>query len=254
MMKRTALIFALTISSLTISHGAFANENPSSLATDPRMKIVAYNPSDVVTIIGNHLIFTDIEFDPNEIILSVQMGDSLAWINKVSKNIPYILSIKPILPSSDTNMTVITDKRIYHFRLLTRPSDSPHSKNVTYGMQFKYLDTNNDGVSDDLSSFAQMNTTQRSMQQLNWNENYSFTGSKIIAPIKAADNGTFTVFKFSQNTPIPAIFAVDSKRNESLLNTHTQGNYVFVQGVYHQYTFRSGSEVSSIYNDSYSPI
>lgn len=252
MMEKSALFFVLSIAFWTFSLTTFANENPSSLATDPRMKIVEYNPYDVVTIVGNHLITTDIDFANDENIVSVELGDSLAWTVSVPKNTHNILSIKPILPSSDSNLTVITDERIYHFRLLTTPQDLPHSRDVTYSIQFKYADNNNNGISEDFNSFAKLNNLNGSMQPLTWNENYSFTGSKNIAPIKAADNGTFTVFKFANNVPIPAIFAVDSKRNESLLNIHTQGNYVFVQGVYHQYTFRNGSDVTSIYNDSYS--
>ncbi len=250
MKKNVVVLFILNIMLFGIPYNALANENPSSLATDPRMKIVAYNPSDVVTIVGNHLITTDIDFSPDENIVSVRLGDSLAWTYSDPKHVHNILSIKPMLPSSDTNLTVITDKRIYHFRLLTSPQDSPHSKNITYSIGFKYLE-NNEDISEDFNSFAQMNNFNGSMQPLTWNENYSFTGSKIIAPIKAADNGTFTVFEFAKNSPIPAIFAVDLKRNESLLNTHTQGNYVFVQGVYHQYTFRNGSDVTTIYNDSF---
>ncbi len=251
MMKKLVLYFIVSVTVILFSLPIFANENPSSLATDPRMKIVVYNPRDVVTIVGNHLITTDIDFASDENIVSVELGDSLAWTVSVPKNTHNILSIKPILPSSDSNLTVITDERIYHFRLLTSPNDSPHSRDVTYSIQFKYLDNNN-GISEDFTSFARLNNLNGSMQPLTWNENYSFTGSRNIAPIKAADNGTFTVFKFANNVPIPAIFAVDSKRNESLLNTHTQGNYVFVQGVYHQYTFRNGSDVTSVYNDSYS--
>lgn len=251
-MKKSALFFVLSIIFWTFSLTALANENPSSLAIDPRMKIVEYNPRDVVTIVGNHLITTDIDFANDENIVSVELGDSLAWTVSVPKNTHNILSIKPILPSSDSNLTVITDERIYHFRLLTTPDDSPHSRNVTYSIQFKYVDNNNNGISEGFNSFAKLNNLNGSMQPLTWNENYSFTGSKNIAPIKAADNGTFTVFEFANHVPMPAIFAVDLKRNESLLNTHTQGNYIFVQGVYHQYTFRNGNDVTSIYNDSYS--
>lgn len=247
----------LSIAVLTVPYCVFANEHLSSLATDSRMKIVSYNPYDVVTIIGNHLIATDIEFDREETIISVDIGDSLAWIHTVPKSIPYILSIKPVLPTSDTNMTVITNKRIYHFRLKTSSQDTPQSRGVTYGILFKYLDNNSSYINGDNAAFSdfsssiEQNTSNNLMQQLTLNDNYSFTGSKAIAPIKALDNGTFTFFKFAKNKPIPAIFAVDAKRNESLLNVHTQGDYVFIQGVFPQYTFRNGNNVTSVYNDSY---
>lgn len=248
----------LTITILAIPYCAFANENLTNLATDPRMKIVSYNPYDIITIIGNHLVATDIEFERQESIISVNIGDSLAWVYSVPKAIPYILSIKPVIPTSDTNMTVITNKRIYHFHLVTSPHDTPQSHSVTYGILFRYLDNNSSNFNNDsntisdFNSFIAQNTSFNFMQQLTWNDNYSFTGSKTIAPIKAFDNGTFTVFKFAKNESIPAIFAVDAKRNESLLNVHTQVDYVFIQGVYPQYTFRSGSNVTSVYDDSYS--
>ena len=248
----------LSVTILGMSYCAYANENLNSLATDSRMKIVSYNPYDVVTIAGNHLIATDIEFDRQESIISVDIGDSLAWVYSVPKSIPYILSVKPVIPTSDTNMTVITNKRIYHFHLKTSPQDTPQSRGVTYSILFKYLNNNinnvnsNNGAPSDFNSFIEQNTSFNTMQELTWNDNYSFTGSKAIAPIKAFDNGTFTVFKFAKNEPIPAIFAVDAKRNESSLNVHAQGDYVFIQGVYPQYTFRNGNNVTTVYNDSYS--
>lgn len=249
MLKKSLILATLGLTFTFISYNTFANEIPSSLATDNRMRIVEYNSHDVVTIIGNHLIATDIMFDPNEHIITYMTGDLIAW--QINKDTPFMLSIKPNLPSSDTNLTVVTDKRIYHFHLLTRPSDMPQSRNVTYSLVFKYPDEEKAKFTQELDTVSQTFIGSNLTQPISWNYNYSFTGSKAIAPIKAVDNGTFTIFEFRDQSVIPAIFAVDSQQNESLLNYHVQGNYVFVQGIRHQYTFRNGNDVTTIYNDSF---
>lgn len=250
-MKKSLLSCIIIASIAGFTHAALANENPLPLATDPRMKIVQYNPEDVVTIVGSHLITTDVEFGVDEHILSVMVGDSLAWTPSVSKDIPYLLSIKPVMPSSDTNMTVVTDKRVYHFRLVTTQYDLPQSKNVTYSLTFKYPEEEKAQLTQELNSVSQTFTGSAATQALTWNDNYAFVGSKMLAPIKAVDNGTFTIFEFPKNCVIPAIFGVDASQNESLLNYHVQGNYVFIQGIRHQYTFRNGNEVTTVYNNSF---
>lgn len=230
----------------------YANQNPRGLATDSRMKIVAYNQNDIVTVHGSHFVSTGIYFDKKETILHVDIGDLLAWKASPSKDTPYILFVEPQLPQSDTNMTVITNQRVYQFRLVTNRGDTPQSKNVIFALQFKYPEEEKAQFEGELSQLQRTFLGNTGSNAVSWNYDYSFYGSKSVAPIQAVDNGTFTIFKFPKHAAVPAIFAVDSHQNEALVNFRVEGDYVFVQGVRHQYTLRNGEEVTTVYNDSFS--
>lgn len=217
----------------------------TSYANDNRIKTITYKPNEVVTLHGTHLIATGILFSDAETIISAKVGDALAWLIEASQNTLYV---KPILPNSDTNLLVTTNLRNYQFHLKTSLSANATSKNTIYLLKFQYEDEKKSSLAHELEMLQQgiPDITQDASQ---WNEDYSFAGSKEIAPIAARDNGKFTVFKFRKQSDIPAIFLVDNHRNEQLVNFHVQGNDVFIQGVHHQYTFRRGEEVTSVYND-----
>lgn len=227
---------------------SYANQNPRGLVTDKRIKIVAFNPNDVVTVKGSPFVSTAIILNKDESIVHVDVGDPLAWKVPPPKDVPYILFIAPQLPQSDTNMTIITSKRMYQFHLV---SNQGTNQNITYALQFKYPDDEKNEFENEIN-FVQKNFLgNHTNDATEWNYDYSFYGSKKIAPIQAVDNGTFTIFKFPKNSVLPAIFAVDDKQNESLVNFRVQGPYVFVQGKHHHFTFRNGQDVTSIYNDNY---
>lgn len=206
----TGIFFVIPICSL-------ANQVPRSLATDNRMKVVSYNPQDVVTINGNHLVETAIQFNPNESITGVYIGDQIAWTYAINKAQPSVLFIKPTLDTSDTNMTVMTNKNVYQFHLMTKSSDSPSSSNVTYSVTFKYPEEEQKKIELQLAAQRAIVST-KPVNPASWNWNYSFTGSKENAPIHAFDDGKFTYFEFKDNTDTPAIFLVDANRNESVVN------------------------------------
>lgn len=248
-MKKIALV--LICLSTLVATLAFASQKPRSMATDNRVKVVAYDPDNIVRLVGSHLVATGIRFSSKESIISIVNGDPIAWTTSVNKVTPYILYIKPILPSSDTNMTVITDKRTYQFHLVTTPNDTASSNGVIYMLTFKYPEEEKAKMEQELSSLQKTFAGNNLGDPIHWNYDYSFYGSTKLAPIQAVDNGTYTVFKFRRNEPVPAIFAVDGQQNESLLNFRVQGDYVFVQGVRHQYTMRNGSDVTTVYNDSF---
>jgi type IV secretion system protein VirB9 len=231
---------------------SLANQNPMSLATDNRVKIVSYNPDDVVTVVGNHLVDTEIQFNQNEQILDVDIGDPLAWDTSTNKAIPFVLFVKPKLIDSDTNMTVITNQRIYRFHLVTSSVDTPTSKNVSYAINFDYPEEDKTQLTQAFTNLQQTFSGSTTLSTpVSWNFNYDYVGSKNIAPIQAVDNGTFTIFKFKKNTVVPGIFAVDKSQNESLVNFRVQGDYVFIQGVNRQYTLRNGKDVTTVYNENF---
>lgn len=210
---------------------ANATSLPRGVAADHRVKVVQYDPNNIVILKGRYGYQTQITFAPNESIQSVSIGDSLAWQAVAVQN---NLFIKPTAEST-TNMTVLTNANSYNFQL-----DSSNSKVApTYKLQFTYSETQMNNAS--VATFEP--------EKLNWK--YTYTGDKSLAPIQAFDNGQFTYFKFKQDgmSRLPSIFIVDKNRNESLISYHMQGKYLVVNTVAKQFTLRDGDYVTSVYND-----
>ena len=101
-MKKSVWIAAcitLCLSSLTV----FADQIPKPLSTDARMRVLSYDPNNVVTVVGSQLVQTSIQFGEDETIVGVEGGDAAAWTIDINKIKPNILFVKPTIEGSDTN-------------------------------------------------------------------------------------------------------------------------------------------------------
>jgi type IV secretion system protein VirB9 len=231
-MKKIIIITAILYSISSIGYAAM---HPRGTPGDRHIKVVQYDPNNVVILNGQYGYQTQITFAPNEIVQNVSLGDSLAWQAVPVQN---HLFIKPVAEST-TNMTVLTNTNSYNFQL----NSSDIKSAPIYKLQFTYNEVgfNQSEHTNSIASFDP--------EKLNWQ--YSFTGDRRSAPLQAFDNGQFTYFKFKQNgmSKLPAIFIVDKHRNESLVNYHMQGNYLVVNSIAKQFTLRDGEHVTSVYND-----
>jgi type IV secretion system protein VirB9 len=229
-------IFMASMFTLIGLHSMFgyAESLPRHVAADNHVKVVMYDPNNVVVLKGSYGYQTQITFSPSEVVQSVSIGDSMAWqAVPVNNN----LFIKPVA-SSKTNMTVLTNSNSYNFQL-----DSLDSQvKPTYKLQFIYSDGGYG--STEANAVATFDPAK-----LNWK--YSFTGEKSLVPVEAFDNGQFTYFKFKNDgmSHVPAVFIVDKEKKETLVNYHMQGDYMVINGISKQFTLRNGSDVTSIYND-----
>src|SRR3990167_9468045 len=125
-MKKILLVVALSV----VSGMVCAASHPHRIAADSHIKVVQYDPNNVVLLNGKYGYQTQITFAPNEAVQNVSLGDSMAWqAVPVGNN----LFIKPVA-SSKTNMTVLTTSNSYNFQL-----DSQQQNGApTYKLQFVY--------------------------------------------------------------------------------------------------------------------
>ena len=110
-----------------ISQSALANKSPKRGHFDSRIKLVTYNPNDVVTLTTHYGFSTMIEFAKHEVIKTISLGDTLAWNLLDVEN---KIFIKPVENNADTNMQVITNIRAYNFVLIAKKSTSHHSSSL----------------------------------------------------------------------------------------------------------------------------
>ena len=233
-----------------ISSAANAAIKPRGGSADSRVKHVIFQDQNVVKVQGHYGYSTLIEFDKDEAIITVSLGDSIAWQTTTTNN--NLLFIKPLQPNADTNMTVVTTQRIYSFELEADQASSADAKELTYRLKFVYPEKEAEMLARvGKGKLARYAHASDKTNPSDWNFKYSFSGSKAIRPIKTFDNGKFTYFEFSEHSRTPAIFAVDEKGNELLLNHHKEGDYIVVKRLSAQFTLRDGESVTCIFNEGF---
>jgi type IV secretion system protein VirB9 len=184
-----------------------------------------------------------IEFEADERIQTVSIGDSIAWMINPSGN---RLFLKPIEQNALTNMTVITDKRSYLFELHSEETKDIRDRDMVFTMRFIYPQA--DGATVDFAQFESFPDVERHPEKFNFA--YTIRGSSVIEPLRIFDDGEFTYFEFrDKNAEIPAFFRVDSVGNEELINFRKRGNYIVVERVTSRFTLRRGADILCVYNE-----
>jgi len=258
MSRSTAILFCVFcfLSVSTIS--SFGLQKPRALATDSRIKVIAYQKNNVVPVYGTTFINTQLIFGKNETIVDVEDGDAVAWTIKVDKNLSNVLNLKPTVLGSHTNLSVITldnqgKRRYYHFQLMSNSKPTTNTHHQTYVIRFIYPEEQKAKL---LATLNTKKLTKHSIinayknpKKYNWD--YSFSGSRAIMPLHVFDDGKFTYLQLRHNQPVPAIFAVNNTfGKESVVNYRRVGQYLVIQEVAPQFTLRDGkSHVASIFDN-----
>jgi len=230
---------------LLFSSNAVAAQFPHYLGSEKKFRSYIYNPNDVYRYAGHYTYQGFIEFEEGETIGTISMGNPSLWLFETLGN---RLFLKPVgEDNSETNMTIISSKRVYHFELMAKEARGINDKDLIFVAKFVYPDEKD----KNLVSFPKiLPSDEPDMRDLSiYNFNYQYTGEPAIAPIKIFDNGEFTYFQFAKkNAEIPAIFSVDSEGFESLINFRAAGSYIIVEKVAPQFTLRNGDEIVCVYN------
>ncbi|MGF2339084.1 hypothetical protein, partial [Acinetobacter baumannii] len=66
----------LSAAVLLLSQGTYAQNNPTSLSTDTRIKKVVYRENDVIPVHGIPFTTTQIQFAKQERVLDIEGGDT----------------------------------------------------------------------------------------------------------------------------------------------------------------------------------
>ena len=135
MMRPVSISFTALMSLFAIAP-AFAEAVPAPGRTDPRIRNVVYNKDNVVAVDATYGTSTMIELQPDEKIETLALGDLIAW--KVEPNRKGdIIFVKPVEKDAQSNLNVVTDKRVYAFIL--RSNTRPPSGQL-YEVRFRFPD------------------------------------------------------------------------------------------------------------------
>jgi P-type conjugative transfer protein VirB9 len=209
---------------------------------DARIRDVTYNRDNVTAIDASYGTSTMIQLQSDEKIETLALGDAIAW--KVEPNRKGdIIFVKPVEKNAESNLNVVTTKRVYVF--LLRSNTHP-AQNQTYAVRFRFPDDEADGRLLAAAKERAAHPNLKALNIANANSDYGYKGASTNKPVTVFDDGTKTWFRFEGETP--AIYIVDGDRNESLVNFRTEGPYVVVDKVGAQWTLRNGQDATCIFN------
>ena len=183
-MKKLLLTTAALIA---ISSPVMAEKSPRPGPVDSRIRTIVYSPRDVTEVRGHYGYQTLIEFNHDEVIQNIVLGDSMAWYARPNEA-GNLLFVKPIEDNATTNMTVVTDKRTYHFELNAAATQSSHARNMAFHILFKYPE----GGSGFLERDVDVISASERGNPASWNFNYEFAGDKTQVPKRAFDAVSYT--------------------------------------------------------------
>ena len=238
----TARLLWAALAVLTGTVCVHAEALPRPGRADARVRDVAYSRDNVTAIDATYGTSTMIELQPDERIETLALGDSLAW--KVEPNRRgNIIFLKPVAKDAQSNLNVVTDKRVYAFTLR---ANTRLPREQIYAVRFRFPD---DEASGKLLAAARERAAYPNLKGLNVanaNSDYGYKGASENKPIAVFDDGTKTWFRFAGETP--AVYVVDADRNESLVNFRTEGPFVVVDKVSAQWTLRNGDASTCLFN------
>ena len=212
-------------------------------ALDPRIKVIDYHPDQVSSVIGHTGYQMTVEFEPDERIETVGIGDSSGWQVTPNGN-GTLLFLKPIAVSPVTNMVLVTNKRRYNLELSSRSGARVSRNGVIYVIRFRLP-----APPPVVTAIGDLPLTP--VPESRWNRNYRFDGSKALVPEEIFDDGRHTFIRFVENVETPAIFAVTGAEDENLVNSNLRGKYVMIDRVAGQIVLRQGKLTTRLFNEAY---
>ena len=105
------------------------------ITTDSRIRTLVYNPNEVYELKFYYNYQSFIEFSEDEEIEMISVGEAFAWrLTPAGKR----LFIRPLEIAAHTNMTIITNRRIYHFDIISDEFTGKADEDLVYTVRFFY--------------------------------------------------------------------------------------------------------------------
>ena len=214
-------------------------------AADPRIRVVPYSADEVYRLRGYAGYQIDLEFESGESFVGLGAGDldSLAFAAQANH-----LFLKPRAAGGETNLTVLTSMRTYHFDYsASERRPDPDSGEVIYALRFQYRPN---------ATQLEAPVTERRFADAalrRWrNRDYWYCGSHELKPEAASDDGVQTRLRFGARQELPAIFVRNDDGSESLINFNIDAGEVVVQRTARQLILRRGRLQGCIVNRGFS--
>lgn len=253
-MNRHWLPVLIGMTSILAQFPCFALETPHFGLLDKRVRHINYQAEQVIKLVGHYGFTTDIAFDHDETVKQIAMGDSEAWsVTPVANH----LFIKPKAQKAITNMTILTNKRVYHFELSAHWSQHgahPIPNDMMFAIDFRYPEQLNTQIHQQQQHRALRKALNSDQPPHIANSDYSYKGDASIKPVHAFDDGRFTYITFNPKQDFPAVYIVNADDSESIVNSNVNPHYpqtLIIRKVVRQLVLRQGTKVVCLFNQGF---
>lgn len=222
------------------------------LAADQRIRYVDYVSDRIVVVNGRMNAQTMIVFADEERIENIAVGDSLAWQITPNKR-ANLLFIKPLRAGGETNMTVVTDRRVYLFDLRTRGGSAA----AIYSLRFIYppepelpvLEAAEDvATAAAAEALPEGNPEPAKFDPASLNFGWTKKGKKNLIPASVFDDGQFTYLQWDATSDAPAIFIPQPGGMLAPVNQSIQNGFVVIDHVPQKIVLRLGKAEAELAN------
>jgi type IV secretion system protein VirB9 len=217
----------------------------AAAATDNRIRTLAYDPNEIVRILGKAGIQSTIEFADDERIENVAVGDSAAWQITPNRRAS-LLFVKPLSAHSRTNMTVVTDRRTYMFDLVAGDKGSA----PVYALKFSYpKDKAAEAAAKPEQQAASTPTpvVQATMTAEKLHFDWNTKGNGKLLPARVFDDGASLYLAWGKDTPLPAILTESEDRKEGPVNYRLSGEYIVISPIPPNLVLRYGKRTAVLW-------
>lgn len=240
----------LVIGVLCVS-GVRAEQTPARGLVDSRVRVVAYDPEQVIKLKGYVGYQIHFQFAEGETFVNLAAGDNKALDVGYEAN---HMVLKPLAEKVATNITVITNRHVYQFDYsasAARPD--PDREEVIYSLRFLY-------PREEAKKAANALEEQRTALRLAsadkgaarvYNANYWGCGSDAIRPTHAVDDGVQTRLRFSAHAEFPTMYVKNDDSSESLVNFTVEDDEVVIHRVARRFVLRRGKLVACLENRAF---
>jgi type IV secretion system protein VirB9 len=245
-----AIFLAYALCALA-SPRVYAELSPARGLVDPRVRVVAYDPEQVIKLHGFVGYQIHFQFAEGETFVNLAAGDNKALDVGYEAN---HLVLKPLAEKVATNITVITNRRVYQFDYsASAERPDPDRQDVIYSLRFIYPQDEARKAAEELEQ-QHANLKLASADQDSHrprNTNYWGCGASAIRPEMAYDDGVQTRLRFAAHAEFPTMYVKNDDDSESLLNFTVENDEVVIHRVARSFVLRRGKLVACLQNRSF---
>jgi len=237
--------FGLCLASAALTFAPMAALSTDESGTiDARIRVLVYATDEVYRLKGYVGYQIDLEFESGEAFVGLGTGDLDSLTFAAQDN---HLFLKPRAGGVDTNLTVLTTRRTYHFDYTsTERRPDPSFGDVIYVLRFLYPAQRADRAA------LVVEHELKTAPETRWhNLDYDYRGSLELKPVSAWDDGVQTHLRFDSDKELPAIFIRNDDGSESLLNFSADAGELVVHRIARELTVRRGRLHGCILNRGY---
>jgi type IV secretion system protein VirB9 len=191
-------------------------------------------------MVGYHI---ELELEAGEVFTGHGGGD-LEGVSVAAHGNHVIL--KPRATDVDTNLLILTDRRVYRFHYLVSRQPRPR-EDTMFVVRFVYPEVSKESAKAEVlsQSFIQAETLRPK------NFDYWYCGHRSLKPWAVSDDGIHTRLTFSPRAEFPAVFVLNDDGAESLLNFRVEGHDMVVHRIARRMILRRGRLTGCVVNRGY---